>query len=75
MSYRRRYSPAQWIAALDREIALRERVFPRRVRDRKMTQPEADYEIDIMRDLREALAAKLEHNREAARASAPTLFS
>ncbi len=36
------------IAAVEREIALRRRVYPRRVADRKMTQALADKQIAAM---------------------------
>jgi hypothetical protein len=32
-----------------REIAMRERVYPRWVADRKMTQQKADFELTVMR--------------------------
>jgi hypothetical protein len=40
-----------------REIAMRMRVYPRWVTDRRMTQQKADYEIEAM----QAVAATLEH--------------
>lgn len=42
-------SIAQQIAAVEREIAMREYVFPRRVADKKMTQAKADHELTVMR--------------------------
>lgn len=75
MSYRPHFTPEQWITALDREIAMRERVYPNRVRKRKMSQRDADYEIAVLADLRDALKGKRDRKLEAARAASPTLFS
>lgn len=41
-------STEEKIAALEREIAMRRRVYPHRVAERKMTQQKADYELRIM---------------------------
>lgn len=40
---------AEMIAAVEREIAMRGRVYPRRVADGKMTQAKADAEVRAMR--------------------------
>jgi hypothetical protein len=37
------------IAAVRRELALRERVYPRFVANRQMTKAKADYELETMR--------------------------
>lgn len=39
------------IACVKREIAMRERVYPRWVMNKRMTQPTADKEIATMRDI------------------------
>ena len=39
------------IAAVDREIAMRERVYPRQVLIKKLTQDEADWQIAVMREV------------------------
>lgn len=36
------------IAEVKRELAMRQRVYPARVRDRKMNQRHADWQIDVM---------------------------
>ena len=46
-----KFTTSQKRTAIEREIRMRERVFPRRVRDNKMTQAEADHEIGIMQDI------------------------
>lgn len=43
------------IASVEREIALRERVYPRWVEQKKMSQEKADYEIAAMRSVAESL--------------------
>lgn len=48
-------SLSEMIAAVEREIRYRERVYPRLVFNRKMIQAKADREIEIMR----AVLAKL----------------
>lgn len=47
----------QQIAAVQREIRMRERVYPRRVSDRKMTQQLADRELAAMRAVLATLEA------------------
>ncbi len=37
------------IVELEREIRMREQVYPRRVADRKMTQAKADRQIDFLK--------------------------
>ena len=46
---------AQQIACVKREIAMRERVYPRRVADGKMKQQDADREIEAMRAVLETV--------------------
>lgn len=41
-------SYTQKLSALRRELAMRERVYPARVADRRMTQAEADHQIAVM---------------------------
>jgi hypothetical protein len=36
------------LKVIEREIALRKSVYPRRVRRQEMTQQEADYQIEVM---------------------------
>lgn len=36
------------VASVERELKLRRRVYPRRVADQRMTQQQADYEIEVM---------------------------
>ena len=43
------YTREMKCAAIEREIKLRERVYPRRVAEKKMTQKQADREIAVMR--------------------------
>ena len=43
------------IAAVDREIGMREKSYPRWVKDRKLTQKTADQELARMRAVRESL--------------------
>lgn len=43
------------IAAVEREIKMREYVYPRRVADHKMTQRKADEELTAMRAVLETL--------------------
>lgn len=45
------FTTSQKRTAIEREITMRERVFVRRIRDQKMTQTEADYELAIMREI------------------------
>lgn len=40
---------AEMVACVEREIAMRGRVYPRRVADGKMTQAKADAEVRAMR--------------------------
>ncbi len=46
---------AELLACVDREIRMRERVYPRWVADRKMSQDGANAEIFRMREVRAAL--------------------
>lgn len=46
---------AQQIACVKREIAMRERVYSRRVADGKMKQQDADREIEAMRAVLETV--------------------
>lgn len=43
------FTIAEQLDAIEREIRFREFVYPRRVRDGKMTQAEADRQIALMR--------------------------
>ena len=45
------YTRAQKIKAVQREVALREVVFPRRVAEKKMSRETMDYEIGVMKEL------------------------
>lgn len=56
MNYRPRYTLDQKIAALDREVAMRGKVYPGRVAAGKMSQQKADHETGVMQDLRDGLA-------------------
>lgn len=44
------------LACVEREIKMRERVYPRCVADKRMTQAKADHELAAMRAVRETLA-------------------
>lgn len=48
-------SIARQIAAVDREVAMRRRVYPRRVADGKMTQAQADTELQAMQAVADTL--------------------
>lgn len=39
----------EMVAALEREIMMRQSVYPRRVADKKMSQARADREIEVMK--------------------------
>lgn len=52
---RSRFSLQEQIACVKREIAFRERVYPRWVVDRKMSQNRADTELGCMRAVLESL--------------------
>jgi hypothetical protein len=43
------FSDADKLKSLKRELALRERVYPKRVADGKMTHQQAQHELEIMR--------------------------
>jgi hypothetical protein len=43
------------IACVEREIRLREFVYPRRVRDKRLTQAKADRELETMRAIKATL--------------------
>jgi hypothetical protein len=45
----------QQIACVEREIKMRERVYPNFVANKRMTQDRADYEIRAMNHVRETL--------------------
>lgn len=45
------------IQAVERELAMRRKVYPRRVADRKMTQAKADREIAAMEAIHTTLTA------------------
>ena len=50
-------TPAEKVACIEREIAMRERVYPRWVEQGRMTQSKADSELRIMRAVLEGLEA------------------
>lgn len=50
-----RASIEQQIACVKREIGMRERVYPRWVENKKMSQEKADAEISTMKDVLETL--------------------
>lgn len=50
------FSTEQLLAIVDREIRMRERVYPRRVADGKMSESKADFEIEGMRKVREIVS-------------------
>ncbi|MBV7408721.1 hypothetical protein [Maritimibacter sp. DP1N21-5] len=52
------FSREQKLAAIEREIIMRRRVYPRRVQDGRMTQAEADRELAIMKDIARDCAAQ-----------------
>lgn len=45
------FSPAEKIAALKREIAMRKAVYPGRVKRDQMTQEAADHQIGVMTEI------------------------
>ncbi|HLX18410.1 MAG TPA: hypothetical protein VKS24_24745 [Bradyrhizobium sp.] len=49
------------IASVEREIAMRLRVYPRWVADRRMTQEKAEHEIACMKSVLETLKAVKEN--------------
>ena len=53
----------QMIQCVKREIVMRERVYQRWVESGKMKQPQADREIETMRDVLAVLQAKAEAER------------
>jgi hypothetical protein len=46
-----KFTAEEKLKAVRREIRLRECVFPSRVRDGRMSQAEADYQIEIFREI------------------------
>jgi len=54
------FTAADKLAAVRREIAMRRRVYPRWVENKRMTQSKADEEIAVM----EAIAADIERQVE-----------
>lgn len=61
MAIGRPYSATEKLAAVNREIGFRKRVYARRVAERKMTQEQMDREIDVFEAIArdyEALASK-----------------
>lgn len=52
------------IAEIDREIAMRQRVYPNQVRDGKMRQSEADHLMERIYAVRATLAFCSEHETE-----------
>lgn len=55
------------IACLKREVAMRENAYPRWIKNGKMTQDKADYEIRIMR----SILADYEEQRNGRKGNAP----
>ena len=55
MTTRRTFTAAEKLEAVERELSLRRKVYPRRVADNRMTQAFADEQIALM----EAVAADL----------------
>jgi hypothetical protein len=53
----------EMIACIEREIKMREYVFPKRVASQQMTQKKMDAEIQTMRDVLAVLQAKAETER------------
>lgn len=53
-------SPRQMLECAERELAMRERVYPNQVRSGKMRQREADYEIHVMRGIAEKIRQSIE---------------
>ena len=47
------FTAKQKLAAADREVMQRMRVYPRLIRDGKMSRREADFQTDIMRAIAE----------------------
>jgi hypothetical protein len=47
------FTRAEKLAALEREIAMRKRVYPRFIAQNKMKQAEADRQVAIMEDIAE----------------------
>ena len=41
------------LKAIEREIAMRRMVYPRRVSEKKMTQRQADYQLSVMEAIRD----------------------
>lgn len=58
-----RKTTQELIACADREIRFRQRVYPRRVADGRMTQAKADHEIACMEQIRDTLAEKEQGER------------
>lgn len=52
-----RHSLDEQIAAVKREVALREKLYPRWVSMQRMSQQKATTEIDVMRDVLKTLEA------------------
>lgn len=59
---------AEQIAAVDREVAMREQVYPTRVAAKKMAQAAADRELAVMRNIRATLVFMREHETTIRRA-------
>jgi hypothetical protein len=59
------YSARDKLKAVEREIRYREHVYPKRVKDGKMTQRDSDFQIGIFK----AIAAEIKPQADAARAA------
>lgn len=57
------YTTQQKLRALQREIALREQVYPRRVEAGRMAEHEATWQIGVMRAIEEDYLRRLERER------------
>lgn len=52
------FSTAQMLGIVDREIKMRERVYPRQVDAGKMSQSKADFELEGMKQIRTFIAGR-----------------
>jgi hypothetical protein len=53
------FSDADKLKSLKRELFLRERVYPRRIAERKMTEQQAQHELEIMKAIVEDYEERL----------------
>jgi hypothetical protein len=59
-----KYPPEVKIRALKREVAMRQRVYPHQVSHKKMTQVEAEFEIEVMRAILKDYEESIKKDRE-----------